>query len=80
MAAMTHRNQSLVAAGGVAPAGARWSAADANSVVRNRHHLTVIAAMPATYEVKPSFASGTTRGIAQAISTATTRRLTEGSS
>lgn len=66
MAAMTQDNQSLVAAGDVAPVGVQWSAADAASV-RNRHHLTVIMATPATYEAKPSF-----------ISTIT-RRLTEGS-
>lgn len=65
MASMTHLNQRLVAAGVVAP-GARWSAADATSPVRN-HHLTVVAPVPATYEVKPSF-----MGI--------TRRPTEGSS
>lgn len=67
MAATTHLNQSLVASGCAAPAAARWSATDATSVDRNRHHLTVIAPMPATYEVKPSF-----QGI--------TRRPTEGSS
>lgn len=66
MAAMTHLDQSLAAAGGVAPAP-RWSAIDATSLVRNRHHFTVIAPMPATYAVKPSF-----EGV--------TRRLTEGSS
>lgn len=64
MASTTHLNQRLVAAGGVAPA-ARWSATDATSRVAYGHHLTVIAPMPATREVKPF------NGI--------TRRLTEGS-
>ena len=61
MAGMTHLNQSLVAAGCAAPAAARWSATDATSPARNRHHLTVIAPMPATYEVKPSFEDITRR-------------------
>ncbi len=65
MAGMTHLNQRLVAAGCVAPA-ARWSAADATAMNRPRHHVSVIATVPATYVVKPSF-----KGI--------TRRLTEGS-
>jgi len=64
MVSTTHLNQRLVAAGGVAPA-ARWYATDATSLVADRHHLTVIAPMPATREVKPF------NGI--------TRRLTEGS-
>ena len=54
MAGMTHLNHSLVAAGRVAPA-ARWSANHAASLAGNRHHLTVIAPMLATYQVKPSF-------------------------
>ncbi len=66
MASMTNTNQRLVAAGRVASAG-RWSATDASALAGNRHHLMVIAPVPATYEVKPSF-----KGI--------TRRPTEGSS
>ncbi len=64
MNSTTPCNQSLVAAGGVAPAMC-WPATDGPSA-RNRHHLLVTAAIATTYEVKPSF-------------TATTRRPTEGS-
>jgi len=63
MATLTHLNQSLVAAGCVAPAS-RWSDAAAPA---GNHHATVMSPVTATtYEVKPSF-----KGI--------TRRLTEGS-
>ena len=62
MNSTTHLNQRLVAAGGVALASG-WCATDANAVQvdRDRHHLTVIAPMPSTYVVKPSFIEGATR-------------------
>lgn len=63
MNSTTHLNQRLVAAGGVALASG-WRAAagtNATAVDRDRHHLTVIAPMPSTYVVKPSFIEGATR-------------------
>ena len=69
MASMTLHDQSLLAAGGAAPAG-RWctTTAFAASFAAAGHHVDVISPVPANaYVAKPS-----TKGI--------TRRPTEGSS
>ena len=60
MATLTHLNQSLVAAGRVAPAP-RWSDAAAPT---GNHHATVMSPVTATYEVKPSF-KGITRRLTE---------------